>query len=116
MLKSRLSDFKTKIQSDEQDLKALSCKVKEQFQIIEIARDTVARKVREISDKQKELAEAQIKIVELNGKLDRFQNSQFIMNHMLNIQKPTNDVTGVGYSDVPFNDNYSFVQSKEKSH
>ena len=34
---------------------------------------------------------------------------------MLNVQKPANDVTGLGYSDVPppFNDNYSFVNADE---
>ena len=77
MLKHRVSDLKSKIKADEKDLKVLTSKVNEQIQIIELARDTVAVKTKEFSEKQKELADRQVKIIELNRKLDQFKNSQF---------------------------------------
>ena len=62
-------------------------------------------KLENFQKKQKELADSQIKIVELNIKLENFQNSEFTMNHV-------NDVRGLGYDSVPppFNENYSFLQ------
>ena len=112
-LNSKISDYKTQSKADNEDLKVLSCKVNEQIQIIDMARDTVAEKTREIASKQTELAEAQVKIVELNRKLDQFQNSKFILNHVLSTQKQANDVTGLGYNEVPppFNDNYTFAKT-----
>ena len=85
--KQRITDLTSKLKYDEKDIKLLNGKVNEQIQIIELARDTVANKARELSDTQKELADFKVKIVELNKILDKFQNSQFIMNHMINSQR-----------------------------
>ena len=105
------------MKSDAKDLKLLNRKVNEQIQIIKLARDTVAEKTKEFSDTQKELAESKVKIVELNKILDKFQNSQFTMNHMINSQRQAHDVRGLGYEFVPspFNENYSFLKTDEPS-
>ena len=100
-LRHRVTDLTSKLKYDAKDLKLLNSKVNEQIQIIELARDTVAVKTKDFSKKLKELADSQVKIVELNMKLEQFKNSQFTMNHMISSQRQAHDVRGLGYESVP---------------
>ena len=75
ILKERNEDLKTKIKADSKDLKALKEKVNEQLQIIDLAYETVEDKAKERASKQKELVDAQVKVVELNRRFKQFCRS-----------------------------------------
>ena len=72
ILKERNEDLKTKIKADSKDLEALKDKVNEQLQIIDLAYETVEDKAKECASKQKELADSQVKVAELNRRFEQF--------------------------------------------
>ena len=116
ILKNRNDDLKSKIKADAKDLETLKDKVNEQRQIIDLAYETVEDKAKECAAKQKELVDAQVKIVELNRRLEQFRSSSFNLNHLLNSQRNSNDLTGLGYNEVPppFNENYTFLAKEHE--
>ena len=64
----------------------------------------MSEKTKEISEKCKELSDAQLKIVELEKKLNQFRDSSFVMKHMMGGLKKSNDKTSVefqGFNEVP---------------
>ena len=83
----------------------------EQLQIIDLAYETVEDKAKECASKQKELADAQVKVVVLNRRFEQFRSSSFNLNHLLNSQTTSHDLIGLGYNEVPppFNENYTFL-------
>ena len=101
ILKDRNDDLKSKIKADAKDFEILKYKVNEQHQIVDLAYEIVEDKTKECAEKQKELVDAQVKIVELNRRLEQFRCSSFNLNHLLNSQRNYKDLTGLGYSDVP---------------
>ena len=79
-----------------------------------MAYETVEDKTKECASKQKELTDAQVKVVELNRRFEQFRSSSFNLNHLLSSQRNSHDLRGLGYNEVPppFNENYTFL-SKE---
>ena len=86
-----------KIKGYETEIDSLTCKLNEKLQVIDLAHDMMAEKTKEISEKCKELSDAQLKIVELEQKLSQFRDSSFVMKHMMGGLKKSNDKTTVGF-------------------
>ncbi|KAI3503879.1 hypothetical protein L1887_32343 [Cichorium endivia] len=115
-LKRDESLYLKKIKGFETENKSLTYKLNEKIQIIDLAHDTMIEKTKEISDKNKELTDAQFKIIELEKKLDQFRESSFIMRHMMDNGKKSNDKTCVGFHEVPppLSQNYSFLPNEHE--
>ena len=63
-----------KVKADSKDLIALKEKINEQLQIIDLTYLTVEDKTKEFASKQKELADSQVKVAELNRKFEQFRS------------------------------------------
>ena len=105
-----------KIKGFETEIEELTYKLNEKLQIINLAHDTMSKKTKEISDKCKELSDAQLKIVELENKLDQFRDSSFVIKHMMSGMKKSNDKTSVGFNEVPppTCHDYSFLPDEDE--
>ena len=77
------TSYLKKIKGYESELEAVTYKLNEKLQVIDLAHDMMAEKTKEISDKNKELSDAQLRIVELEKKLGQFRDSTFVMKHMM---------------------------------
>ena len=84
ILRQRNNDLNDKVKADSKDLIVLKDKINEQLQIIDLAYLTVEDKTKEFASKQKELADSQVKVAELNRKFEQFKSSSFNLNRLLN--------------------------------
>ena len=100
-LKRNESQYLKKIKGYEAEIEVLTHKLNEKLQIIDLAHDTMAEKTKEVSDKCKELTEAEFKIIELEKKLGQLRDSSFVLKHMMGNMKNSNDRTCVGFNEVP---------------
>ncbi|MFS8022600.1 hypothetical protein Hanom_Chr16g01441431 [Helianthus anomalus] len=108
-----------KIKGYESEIEALTCKLNEKLQVIDLAHDMMAKKTKEISEKSKELSDAQLQIVELEKKLSQFRDSSFVMKHMMGGLKKSNDKTSVGFQGFnevppPLSHDYSFLPDEDE--
>ncbi|KAJ0587956.1 putative transcription factor interactor and regulator CCHC(Zn) family [Helianthus annuus] len=108
-----------KIKGYESEIEALTCKLNEKLQVIDLAHEMMAEKTKEISDKNKELSDAQLKIIELEQKLSQFRDSSFVMKHMMGGLKKSNDKTTVGFQGFnevppPLSHDYSFLPGEDE--
>ncbi|KAJ0466681.1 putative RNA-directed DNA polymerase [Helianthus annuus] len=109
------SSYLKKIKGYEAEIEALTCKLNEKLQVIDLAHDMMAEKTKEISDRNKELSDAQLKIVELEKKLGQF----FVMKHMMGGLKKSNDKKTVGFQGFnevppPLSHDYSFLPNEDE--
>ncbi|MFS8016152.1 hypothetical protein Hanom_Chr15g01365061 [Helianthus anomalus] len=103
-----------KIKGYENEIDVLTFKLNEKLQIIDLAHDTTSEKTKEVSEKCKELSKAQLKIVELEKKLNQFRDSTFVMKHMMSGLKKSNDKISLGFQGFngvppPLSHDYSFL-------
>ncbi|MFS8007019.1 putative transcription factor interactor and regulator CCHC(Zn) family [Helianthus anomalus] len=108
-----------KIKGHESEIEALTCKLNEKLQVIDLAHEMMAEKTKEISEKCKELSDAQLKIIELEQKLSQFRDSSFVMKHMMGGLKKSNDKTSVGFQGFnevppPLSHDYSFLPDEDE--
>ncbi|MCG5051264.1 hypothetical protein L2164_21565, partial [Pectobacterium brasiliense] len=108
-----------KIKGYESEIEALTCKLNEKLQVIDLAHEMMAEKTKEISEKCKELSDAQLKIIELEQKLSQFKDSTFVMKHVMGGLKKSNDKTSVGYQAFnevphPLIHDYSFLPDEDE--
>ena len=108
-----------KIKGYESEIEALTCKLNEKLQVIDLAHEMMAEKTKEISKKCKELSDAQLKIIELEQKLSQFRDSSFVMKHMMGGLKKSNDKTTVGFQGFnevppPLSHDYSFLLDEDE--
>ncbi|KAJ0576078.1 putative transcription factor interactor and regulator CCHC(Zn) family [Helianthus annuus] len=113
------TSYLKKIKGYESEIEAVTCKLNEKLQVIDLAHDMMAEKTKEISDKNKELSDAQLRIVELEKQLGQFRDSTFVMKHMMGGLKKSNDKTSVGfqgYNEVPppLSHDYSFLPDEDE--
>ncbi|KAJ0480361.1 putative transcription factor interactor and regulator CCHC(Zn) family [Helianthus annuus] len=113
LLIKRESNCLEKLKSNEQEISSLTSKVNELLQIIDLARETVKETNNELSEKCTELADAQAKIVELQGKLHNFGNSSLVRTQIQKGLKRSNDKTGVGFTKASSSD-YSFLPTEDE--
>ncbi|MFS7932480.1 putative transcription factor interactor and regulator CCHC(Zn) family [Helianthus anomalus] len=108
-----------KIKGHESEIEALTCKLNEKIQVIDLAHEMMAEKTKEISEKCQELSDAQLKIIELEQKLSQFRDSSFVMKHMMGGLKKSNDKTTVGFQGFnevppPLSHDYSFLPDEDE--
>ncbi|KAJ0556863.1 putative transcription factor interactor and regulator CCHC(Zn) family [Helianthus annuus] len=108
-----------KIKGYESEIEALTCKLNEKLQVIDLAHEMMAEKTKENSEKCKELSDAQLKIIELEQKLSQFRDSSFVMKHMMGGLKKSNDKTTVGFQGFnevppPLSHDYSFLPDEDE--
>ncbi|KAJ0938205.1 putative transcription factor interactor and regulator CCHC(Zn) family [Helianthus annuus] len=108
-----------KIKGHESEIEALTCKLNEKLQVIDLAHEMMAEKTKEISEKCKELSDAQLKIIELEQKLSQLRDSSFVMKHMMGGLKKSNDKTTVGFQGFnevppPLSHDYSFLPDEHE--
>ncbi|KAJ0794597.1 putative transcription factor interactor and regulator CCHC(Zn) family [Helianthus annuus] len=116
LLIKRESNCLEQLKSNEQEISSLTSKVNELLQVIDLARETVKEKTNELSEKCTELANAQAKIVELQGKLHNFGNSSLVRTQIQKGLKRSNDKTRVGFTKASSSENedYSFLPTEDE--
>ena len=77
----------------------------------------IEEKTKLIAERDKQIADYQVKVVELNRKIEQFRNSSSVLNHMISVQRSPTIKTGIGYSEVPppYNNNYTYNPSNQQS-
>ncbi|KAI3821476.1 hypothetical protein L1987_09044 [Smallanthus sonchifolius] len=95
-----------RIESLKIDLNSLGLKYKEQGYHLDMAYAEIEKRNEVVAKKNKEISDKESEVIKLHRKMEKYENSSVVLDYFNSNADPTKRVAGIGFIPPPFNANY----------